>query len=100
VVDIMRATVTVTPHNSVYSRANGIRVMTSFHQAIMRNGHHAVLQPTISFSAVIPDESRVFNVVMHGEIKDLIRMCLEGEASLTDSDRYGRTLLHVSVAFE
>lgn len=53
--------------------------------------------PILSFSALLPDDSRVFRLIKSGNLKGLIRMLTLGEARLSDRDSSGRSLLNVSV---
>lgn len=52
--------------------------------------------PTLTFRAMVPDDSEVFRVVEGGSIKKLKRLINSGRASLGDCDSMGRSLLNVS----
>lgn len=50
----------------------------------------------LSINPVLSTSSRVFQVVKHGNVQELLEMLQKGEASLRDTDVYGNSLLHVS----
>lgn len=52
--------------------------------------------PTITFRAMVPDDSEVFRVVEGGSVKKLKKLISSGRASLGDCDSMGRSLLNVS----
>ena len=52
--------------------------------------------PTLTFRAMIPDDSEVFRVVQRGSVKKLKKLLSSGAASLGDCDPEGRSLLNVS----
>lgn len=54
------------------------------------------LAPVVSFHAIIPNDSEVFDVVRHGDVDGLQRLLEVGNASLTDCDEDGHSLLWVS----
>jgi hypothetical protein len=51
---------------------------------------------TITYQAMIPNDSEVFKIAGWGEVKELIELLVKGTASLTDRDEEGRSLLNVS----
>ena len=51
---------------------------------------------TITYQAMIPNDSEVFEIAGSGEVKELIGLLEKGIASLTDRDEEGRSLLNVS----
>jgi len=51
---------------------------------------------TITYQAIIPNDSEVFKIAGSGEVKELIELLVKGTASLTDRDEEGRSLLNVS----
>ena len=53
--------------------------------------------PTLTFRAMIPDDSEVFRVVQRGSVKKLKKLLSRGAASLGDCDSLGRSLLNVSL---
>ena len=52
--------------------------------------------PTITFRAMVPDDSEVFRVVEGGSVKKLKKLISSGRASLGYCDSMGRSLLNVS----
>ena len=52
--------------------------------------------PTLTFRAMIPDDSEVFRVVQRGSVKKLRKLLSSGAASLGDCNPEGRSLLTVS----
>jgi hypothetical protein len=52
---------------------------------------------TITYQAMIPNDSAVFKIARSGKIKDLIELFEKGTAFLTDRDERGRSLLSVSL---
>lgn len=50
---------------------------------------------TITYQAIIPNDSEVFKVVAFGEVKRLLELLEDHAASLTDHDEDGRSLLNV-----
>jgi hypothetical protein len=71
-----------------------MQIRASFFQHMTQNGGYS-FAPTISFHAVIPDDSKVFQLVEDGDLHGLRQMLQDGLASLTDCDTYGRSLLGV-----
>lgn len=51
----------------------------------------------ITVNRVLPYDSRVFQVIKDGDLRELRRMLGNGEASLRDHDEYGASLLFYSV---
>lgn len=49
----------------------------------------------ITVNRVLPYDSRVFQVIKDGDLRELRRMLGNGEASLRDHDEYGASLLFV-----
>ena len=56
------------------------------------------LSHSISFSSMIPDDSKVFEIATKGSTEELARLFADGLASSTDCDTQGRSLLNVSFA--
>lgn len=73
-------------------------ITASFVQNVAKGRHYA-LPPTISFHAMIPDDSEVFRVCEKGELRELISLLNDGSASLTDCDTKGRSLLNVGISY-
>ena len=55
------------------------------------------LTPTLTFHAIVPDDSEVFRVVEGGSVRKLKKLLDSRTASLGDCDSMGRSLLHVSL---
>ena len=53
--------------------------------------------PTLTFRAMVADDSEVFRVVEGGSVKKLRMILSSGKASLGDCDSMGRSLLNVSI---
>lgn len=53
--------------------------------------------PILSFSAVLPDDSKVFQLIEFGDLEGLTKMLILGEARLSDRCSSGRSLLNVSM---
>jgi hypothetical protein len=51
----------------------------------------------ITYQALRPNDSEVFEIVHSGDIRRLEQVLANGTASLNDRDEKGRTLLHVSI---
>lgn len=51
---------------------------------------------TITYQAMIPNDSEVFKIASVGEVRDLLKLLEGGTASLTDRDEEGRSLLNMS----
>jgi hypothetical protein len=52
---------------------------------------------TITYQAMIPNNSAVFRFARFGKVTDLIKLFEKGSAFLTDRDEQGRSLLSVSL---
>ena len=50
----------------------------------------------ITYQAILPDDSEIFNIIASGQLQKLLASLENGTASLTDRDEEGRSLLHVS----
>jgi hypothetical protein len=57
---------------------------------------HVDPSATITYQAIIPNDSEVFKIASSGGVKELIEIIEKGLASLTDHDEEGRSLLNVS----
>ena len=63
--------------------------------------NHAVcFTSTLTFHAIVPDDSEVFRVVEGGSVRKLKKLLDSGTASLGDCDSMGRSLLNVSISRE
>ncbi len=51
---------------------------------------------TITYQAILPNDSEIFKIVRSGKPKDLLKALEAKTASLTDRDEEGRSLLNVS----
>lgn len=51
---------------------------------------------TITYQAMIPNNSEVFQIAQYGQVQELISALAQGTARLTDRDEEGRSLLNVS----
>jgi hypothetical protein len=71
-----------------------MQIRASFFQHMTQNGAYS-FAPTISFHAVIPNDSKVFQLIEDGDLDGLKQMLQDGLASLTDCDTNGRSLLGV-----
>lgn len=72
------------------------KISTSFLQKSTANGYFS-LKPTLTFCAIIPDTSPIFTLARKGNLAGIINHVQQGQASLTDCDSKGRTLLNVRV---
>lgn len=62
-----------------------MKIRAFFVQNVIKRGAFSI-SPTISFHAVIPDDSEVFHCIRNGDLRGLIKLLEEGLASLTDCD--------------
>ena len=71
-----------------------IKLNVIFHY---KNTHSGIngLNPTISFHCMRPEGSRIFKIAGYGSVEDMLELRREGDASLSDCDVHGRTLLYV-----
>ena len=86
------AKVVVTPTSTLCSK---FQIIIDLASKTYQN-HTVHFPPTLTFRAMIPDDSEVFRVVERGSVKRLKRLLSSGAASLGDSDSMGRSLLNVS----
>jgi hypothetical protein len=94
--EVFAGKVTVMPVNAIPSGGRGIRILASLQQKVARGGAFS-LKPTLTFSAVIPNNSEIFQMAASGDLTGLIKLFAEGKASLTDCNVEGRTLLTVRI---
>lgn len=73
------------------------RISVSFQQRLTHQGS-LLGKPTISFSAILPDNSEVFLRIKDGDLEGLLQLLAQGAASLTDRDPEGRSLLNVRIS--
>lgn len=86
------AKVVVTPTSAVRSN---FQIIIDLASKTYQN-HTVHFPPTLTFRAMIPDDSEVFRVVERGSVKNLKKLLSSGAASLGDCDTRGRSLLNVS----
>ncbi|KAL9620343.1 MAG: hypothetical protein Q9160_005142 [Pyrenula sp. 1 TL-2023] len=80
----------------VLSRSrNKAKLRTFFVQRVLSNGAFT-FSPTISFHAMIPNDSQIFDLVRRGDVDHMIKLLEGGLASLNDCDEDGHSLLWVS----
>ncbi|KAF8248642.1 ankyrin [Wilcoxina mikolae CBS 423.85] len=90
---IFTGTLTITPNGNATDGNSRLRLTASLQQKVECNGYYS-LKPTLSFSAVLPLNSKVFELAKNGDVQGLLRLLSERKASLSDSDTAGRQLLH------
>lgn len=71
-----------------------IKIRAFFVQQVLSQGTLSI-SPVLSFHAIIPDDSKVFQLIKHGDLQGLKQILQDGEASLTDRDTLSRSLLGV-----
>lgn len=71
------------------------KVLLSFLQRFSGSGFTSI-NPTLSFHALLPNDSEIFCAIEDGDLLTLLRILNDKEASLTDCDTEGRSLLSVS----
>jgi hypothetical protein len=87
-----QAEIVITPPANVHSVPQAI-----FHLATQTTRYTStLLTPIISFRTIIPLDSKIFKIAKYGTSTDLQMMLSKGEASLTNCDPYGRSLINVS----
>lgn len=79
------------------TKERNMKIRAFFTQKKLASGSFSFL-PTLSFHAVIPDDSKVFQIIKRGDLDGLCRMLQDRLASLTDCDTQGRSLLWVSLS--
>ena len=82
---VLAARVAVVPH----------RTTTSSFRVVFDFTPHLDPAAKITYQAMIPNDSEVFNVVRKGEVELLKEVLRQGTARLTDRDEEGRSLLNV-----
>jgi hypothetical protein len=70
------------------------KISVSFEQFIsFRNA--TSLNPVLSFCAMIPGDAKILQLVFEDDVHGVQRMIEQGQASLSDCDAKGRSLLYV-----
>ena len=90
--NIFEGTISLIPEENV----SKVKISASFLQKWTENGYFS-LKPTLSFCAVIPDDSRIFTLTSEGDLNGMIHHIQQGHGSLTDCDSKGRSLLNVGI---
>ena len=91
-VETFEARMTFTP---AFQPAAKSQMILSVSQTITRRSSIS-LTPMLSFRCVVPATSVIFDIVRYGSVRELQRILTDGDASLTDCDPDGRSLLNVS----
>lgn len=89
--NVFEGTISLIPERGI----SRIKLSTAFLQKWTKHGYFSP-QPTLSFCAIIPDDSRIFTLTSEGDLEGMINHIQQGHASLTDCDSKGRTLLNAS----
>ena len=76
------------------TKGKKMKLRAFFAQHVMRNGVFS-FAPTLSFHAIIPDNSSVFQLIESGDLEGLKQILQNGRASLTDCNTSGNSLLGV-----
>jgi hypothetical protein len=76
-------------------RTKNVRIQISIQQKVSPDGFMTSLRPTLSFSAILPNDSEVFLKVKAGDLDGLQRMLADGTATLSDCNERGNSLLTV-----
>ena len=77
------------------NRPRMTQLKVAFQQQVLYHGSF-LKKPVLTVSALLPEDSRVFQIIKEGDLEGLIRSLSLGEARLTDRDTEGRCLLNVS----
>jgi hypothetical protein len=93
IIETFAGTMTLLPKTT----GKNIKIRAFFTQKVATRGSFSFI-PILSFHAVIPDDSRVFQLIEEGNLHELIGMLKDGLASLTDCDTQGRSLLWVKLS--
>lgn len=72
------------------------RNMESSFRVVFDFTPHLNPSATITYQAMISNDSEVFHIVSSGQVHELIEALYKGTARLTDRDEEGRSLLNVS----
>ena len=72
------------------------RIAVSFQQRMSYEGSF-IRKPILSVSALLPDHSEVFELIISGDLKGLRKVLTLRKAHLNDRDTKGRSLLNVSI---
>ncbi len=90
-VDWFEGTVSLRPKSGTSRK----KLLLSFLQRFSSSGFTS-LSPTLSFHALLPCESAIFFAIEMGDMTSMLGLRNDKEASLTDCDTEGRSLLSVS----
>lgn len=89
--EIIEGSITFVPN-----APKAIQVAVNFQQRELYEGSF-LRKPVLSFSALLPYDSKVFSLIENGDLNSLVKMFTMREACLTDRDLDGRSLLNVSI---
>ena len=70
------------------------QVAVAFQQQILHHGSY-LAKPVLSVSALVPRDSKVFQLIEAGDLEGLVKSLSLKETRLTDRDRNGRCLLNI-----
>lgn len=70
------------------------QVAIAFQQQILHHGSF-LTKPILSVSALLPEDSKVFQLIKEGDLKGLMKSLSLRESRVTDRDLDGRCLLKV-----
>lgn len=90
-IDWFEGTVSLRPK----SGSSRQKLLLSFLQRFSSTGFTS-LNPTLSFHALLPCDSEIFCAIQRGDMTSMLGLLNDKEASLTDCDTEGRSLLSVS----
>lgn len=90
-IDFFEGTVNLRPKTGSSRK----KLLLSFHQRFSSSGFTS-LNPTLSFHALLPSDSAIFCAIEMGDLNTILGLLNDKEASLTDCDAEGRSLLGVS----
>ena len=89
--ELLEASFTFLPNN-----AQNPLISVNFMQTMSYEGSF-LKRPALSVSAMLPQDSEVFRLIVRGDLSGLIRSLSLRKAFLTDRDLEGRCLLNVSI---
>jgi hypothetical protein len=70
------------------------KISASFQQ-FMRFRSTVSMNPTLSFCAIIPNDAKIFDHIKQDDVSAVKSLIEQGEASISDCDPVGRSLLFV-----
>ncbi|MCJ1377452.1 hypothetical protein MMC17_000547 [Xylographa soralifera] len=88
-VEIFIASMTFIPKDARF----GYKISSSFLQILTAKESLSCI-PTLSFCRMVANDSEVFSLVEKGDLAGLFRLLQDGQATLTDCDEEGRSLLN------